>query len=179
MAGASRANLDGVAWIVGSGSTIIPGVFVVGTDPTNRYIVFPNPGVPFVVLPVTPSHYSTRLAPRLCPSHGRAHALGACAAGQQLGLRPWSRISSRTLRMMSIGRSAGSVRPSPRSARRERPGSRACNRAQDLQSDGLSTKGLGMARRITAGVSLSTMTATQFVSLGGNKPGERRLIAES
>lgn len=60
--GAFHENLDEVAWTIESGSHL-GGLFPVGTDPNNRYIVFPNSDLGFIAFPATPNHYSLRLAP--------------------------------------------------------------------------------------------------------------------
>jgi hypothetical protein len=57
--GAFHENLDGVPWTIVSAVDLPPGTFAVGTDPTGKYIVFPNSDLGFVAFPVTPGHYAT------------------------------------------------------------------------------------------------------------------------
>lgn len=63
--GASHENLDGVAWTVVTGEQLDPNVFVVGADPTDQYIVFPDSDLGFIAFPVTANHYSTKLGPAI------------------------------------------------------------------------------------------------------------------
>ncbi len=60
--GATHENLKGVAWSIVSGSQL-GGAFVVGVDPTGKYIVFTGSPLGFVAFPVTPDHYSTSFGP--------------------------------------------------------------------------------------------------------------------
>lgn len=61
--GASHENLNGLTWAIVPGSQLNPHMFVVGQDPTNQYIVFPNSDLAFIAFPVTANHYSTRFGP--------------------------------------------------------------------------------------------------------------------
>ena len=61
--GAQHQNLSGVPWSIASSSAIPAGVFVVGTDPGDQYIVFPNSPLGFIAFPVTANHYSTSFGP--------------------------------------------------------------------------------------------------------------------
>jgi hypothetical protein len=59
--GAGHVNLDALAWSIVTRAQLNPNMFVVGTDPTDHYIVFPNSPLGFIAFPVTANHYSTKL----------------------------------------------------------------------------------------------------------------------
>jgi hypothetical protein len=60
--GAFHQNLDGVPWTIVPGEDL-NGQFQVGVDPTDQYIIFPDPNLGFIAFPVTPGHYSTTFGP--------------------------------------------------------------------------------------------------------------------
>jgi hypothetical protein len=61
--GAGHENLNGLAWTIVTSAQLNPHMFVVGTDPTDHYIVFPNSDLAFIAFPVTANHYSTKFGP--------------------------------------------------------------------------------------------------------------------